>query len=196
MQLLKKIIFYCISLSFKFRYRKLHIGRGVKIYPSTSLVFLYCNNSGCIKIGNNSVIGTFNRSYRMGWWNPVRLSIVGPNAIIEIGENTFLNGVNICARKYIKIGSLCHFASGVQIVDYNGHEIYRYDRIDRDDASQVAIGNNVWIGLNAIILKGTEIGDNSVVAAGSVVKGIFPSFSLIAGNPAKLVKILDKTKFS
>ena len=51
----------------------------------------------------------------------------------------------------------------------------------------IVIGNNVWIGLNAIILKGSVIGDNSVVTAGSVVKGVFPNNALIQGNPAQNV---------
>ena len=53
------------------------------------------------------------------------------------------------------------------------------------------LGENVWVGLNAIILKDTVIGNNSVIAAGSVVKGKFPDNALIQGNPAKVIKILD-----
>lgn len=57
--------------------------------------------------------------------------------------------------------------------------------------NKLIIGENVWIGLNAIILKNTNIGDNSIVAAGSVVKGKFPSNVLIQGNPAKIVRTLE-----
>ena len=52
----------------------------------------------------------------------------------------------------------------------------------------MVIGNKVWIGCNVTILKNTFVGNNCVIAAGSVVKGTFPDNTLIAGNPAKAVK--------
>lgn len=60
-----------------------------------------------------------------------------------------------------------------------------------DRPRKITIGRNVWVGLNAIILKGTEIGDNSVVGAGAVVRGKFPANCVIAGNPAKVVKTFE-----
>lgn len=191
----KKVFFTLVSTYYKLRYKNIEIDKGVRIYPSTSFAFLYCNKSGSIKIGKDAIIGCRNKAYRMGWWHPVRLSITDQYASIVIGEGSYINGVNICAKKSIIIGKRCHFASGVQIIDYNGHLIYSFDRLERDEAKPVIIGNNVWVGLNSIILKGTEIGDNSIVAAGSVVKGQFPPYSLIAGNPAKIIKILDKNYF-
>lgn len=196
MKTIKGIFFSLFSSWIKLRYKRIILEENVRIYPSTSFSFLYCNNTGKISVGSESIIGSFDKTYRMGWFHPTRLSILAPDASIVIGKSTYLNCVNICASNSITIGSYCHFASGVQIVDYNGHLIYKYNRKDRDEGSPITIGNNVWIGLNAIVLKGTEIGDNSVVAAGSVVKGSFPPFSLIGGNPAKLIKILDKDRFS
>lgn len=52
----------------------------------------------------------------------------------------------------------------------------------------VKIGKNVFIGCNCLILKGTEIGERSVVGAGSVVCGVFPADSIIAGNPARIIR--------
>ena len=54
----------------------------------------------------------------------------------------------------------------------------------------ITIGDDVWIGCNSIILKGVKIGNGSIVAAGSVVTKSVPPFSLVAGNPAKIVKEL------
>lgn len=80
----------------------------------------------------------------------------------------------------------------MQITDLNGHLTYSLNRtIGEDTAKPIVIGDNVWIGLNAIIPKGTEIGDNCIVSAGTVVKGKFPANSVITGNPAKVVKTLD-----
>ncbi len=90
------------------------------------------------------------------------------------------------------IGSDCRIAAGVTILDYNGHETYSLNRtVGIDVPSSVMIGNNVWIGLNAVIIKGTQIGDNCIVSAGSVVKGIFLSNCIITGNPAKVVKSIE-----
>lgn len=174
---------------------KLDASGGVNVYPSVDFDLRY-NKTGWIKIGKGSRIGTSNRGYRITFFHPTRISARGEGATIEIGENAFINGANIFARKSVKIGNHAHIGGGVTITDLNAHLTYSLNRDEGEDHPEpVIIGNNVWIGLDAIILKGTEIGDNSVVAAGSVVKGKFPEFSLIGGNPAKLIKILDKSKF-
>jgi acetyltransferase-like isoleucine patch superfamily enzyme len=118
---------------------------------------------------------------------PTTFFIDKKNAIIEVGENTRLNGVYLHAYKSIIIGKNCLIASGVNIIDSNGHILHSADRTTgRDEPKEILIGNNVWIGLNVIILKGTVIGDNSVISAGSVLKGVFPENSIIRGNPAQI----------
>lgn len=103
-----------------------------------------------------------------------------------------MNGVYIHAHNNIVIGNNCVFAAGISIIDSNGHELYSKDRtVGHDTPKPIIIGNNVWVGLNAVILKDTTIGNNSVVAAGGVVKGHYPANSLIQGTPAVVVKILD-----
>jgi acetyltransferase-like isoleucine patch superfamily enzyme len=119
---------------------------------------------------------------------PTTLLSDGNKSMIEIGDNCRVNGAYIHAQKRITIGKNCVIAAGVNIIDSNGHELYSNDRTKgRDTAKEIVIGENVWIGLN----KDTHIGDNSVVAAGSVVKGIFPANSLIQGNPAVIIKQLE-----
>ena len=104
--------------------------------------------------------------------------------------------------KLPKIGRNCQIASSTLISDTDFHPIdsktrkaqvegrpFSFDMVKKEE---IKIGDNVWIGWNSTILKGVQIGENSVVAAGSVVlKGIYPNNSLIAGNPAKVVKVLD-----
>ncbi len=82
-------------------------------------------------------------------------------------------------------------ASGVNIIDSNGHEVKSYNRtVGRDEPSEIVIGNNVWIGLNAIILKDTQIGYNSIVAAGTVVKGYYGANSIISSQTSSKELIL------
>jgi len=64
-----------------------------------------------------------------------------------------------------------------------------YERHKLGEKKEVIIGKNVWIGSKVIILKGARIGDNSVVAAGSVILGKeYPANSIIGGNPARVLK--------
>ncbi len=150
------------------------------------------NKKNKITIGSNVYLRSVSKGYQAGMPFPTTLLTDVKNATIAIGANSRINGAYIHAQDSITIGQNCVVASGVNIIDTNGHELYSTDRtVNRDKPEKIEIGNNVWIGLNAIILKGTIIGDNSVVSAGSVVKGNFPANSLIMGNPATVVKTLD-----
>lgn len=77
----------------------------------------------------------------------------------------------------------------MNISDTNGHYIDPQKRIyGAGTAREVTIERNVWIGSDVTILAGTYIGENSIVGAGSVVQGIFPSDVIIKGNPAIVCK--------
>lgn len=62
---------------------------------------------------------------------------------------------------------------------------------EKINISPVRIGNNVWIGVRVIILKGINIGDNSIIGAGSVVTKNVPNNSIVVGNPAKVIRNTD-----
>ena len=85
-------------------------------------------------------------------------------------------------------------ASDVTITDSDWHGIY--DRTDYvATPKEVIIEENVWIGEKSIVLKGTKIGKNSIIGAGSVVSGEVPDNVIFAGNPAREIKKLDKEDF-
>lgn len=166
------------------------IGTNTKVYYR-SVIFNKSKQGGGIKIGQDCIIGRSAIGYHAGMPFYTALLNDGNGSHITIGDRCRLNGVYVHAHNSIVIGNNCVFASGISIIDSNGHELYSKDRtIGRDTSKPISIGNNVWIGLNSIILKDTTIGDNSVVAAGSVVKGHYPANSLIKGNPAIVVKNL------
>ncbi len=94
------------------------------------------------------------------------------------------------SRPYLlKIGDNCVFTRGTIILthDYSHTVLRKKFGENIGDALPVTIGNNVFVGMNSIILMGTEIGNNCIVGAGSVVKGKFPDDVVIAGNPARVL---------
>jgi acetyltransferase-like isoleucine patch superfamily enzyme len=124
----------------------------------------------------------------------------GLNGIIEVGDNTMINGGSITSYELVRIGKNCQIASGTFITDTDFHPVIPSERkresmgykIDHNivNKKKVEIGDNVWIGWGAIILKGVNIGDNSIIAAGAVVVKDIPSNSIAAGNPAVVVKTI------
>ncbi|KAF7771886.1 maltose O-acetyltransferase [Pseudoalteromonas citrea] len=110
---------------------------------------------------------------------------------IVIGNNACLQGTCIVAYGSVCIGNNALFGSNVVIMDCDGHTLqhrFNEDEVARLSVRPVLIGDDVWVGYGAIILKGVTIGDNAVIGAGSVVHCDVPSGGVVAGNPAKLIK--------
>jgi acetyltransferase-like isoleucine patch superfamily enzyme len=112
-----------------------------------------------------------------------------------------LNGTSIVARsKTVYIGEATMVAPNVTIMDSDFHPVALVENrvslpgFSTDDG--VRIGRNCWIGTRAIILKGVEIGDNSIVAAGSIVSRDIPAGVLAAGSPARVVRPLGDLEIS
>ncbi|MDP1721695.1 MAG: acyltransferase [Candidatus Gottesmanbacteria bacterium] len=124
---------------------------------------------------------------------------------ITIGDYTLIgNKTVIQAWDAVTIGAYCMISPDVWIQDNNSHSIYAQDRlvdmlgsrdfndigIDTTEAVKqpVVIGNHVWIGRRAMILKGVTIGDRAIIAAGAVVTHDVLADTIVAGNPAVVVK--------
>ncbi|EJG0029266.1 acyltransferase [Vibrio alginolyticus] len=109
------------------------------------------------------------------------------NGKVNIGSNVFFNlRVSINCLEEISIGSNCLIGENVVFYDHD-HEFNNKKLIREQGFSceEIVIGNNVWIGSGTIILKGTKIEDNSIIAAGSILKGYVPKNSLFIQKRTK-----------
>ena len=113
---------------------------------------------------------------------------VTEGAKLSIGDHTYLNrSASIDCTQEITIGDYCAISDYVQILDSDFHPM-TYNGKTSAMSKPVHIGNHVWIGRSAIILKGVTIGDGAIVGAGSVVTRDVPPGCLVAGNPARVIK--------
>ena len=147
-----------------------------------------CDGQGTVTIGDNVVLG-YRPAARIGN-GEILLQARGQSSLISIGAGTITsNNISIVAMVRIEIGEGCQVGDLVSIMDCDFHEINPTTR-NRSSGrtSPVCIGNNVWLGSRTTVLKGVTIGNNSVIAAGSVVTKGIPANCIAGGNPAKVIR--------
>jgi acetyltransferase-like isoleucine patch superfamily enzyme len=116
---------------------------------------------------------------------------------LRVGDRTGLgHNCQFTVAISITIGDDCHIAGGTRMFDTSGHPLDPVKRLaglpaEESDVKPITIGNNVWIGAECVIFPGVNIGDNSVVATGSVVTGDVPASTFVAGFPARMVRRFD-----
>jgi acetyltransferase-like isoleucine patch superfamily enzyme len=161
-----------------------------------------------IDIHESSVFSLDNLTYKAGSTVEIdrdtqvsgRLIFDRENAKISIGQRSFING-NLIAALEIWIGSDVMISWGTTVVDHNSHAIAFSQRANditewrngKKDWSNVVclpvrISDKAWIGFNAIILKGVRIGEGAIVGAGAVVTKDVAPWTIVGGNPAKLIR--------
>lgn len=148
-------------------------------------------------VGDRAVLISVSKYTALGVAHPCVLRVLRPGALIEIGADSGISGATICAASRVSIGAECLLGANVSIFDTNFHPLQPVGRRYCKDSSligsnPVVLGRNVFVGMSSIILPGTEIGDDCVVAAGSVVRGNFPPGVIIAGNPARIVGVVPQ----
>jgi len=118
--------------------------------------------------------------------------------LLEVGDKTAIgNQTEFRIGKRISIGKNCNLSGWTILMDSNGHPgdpalRWAGRPPDPDDVRPIVIGDGVWIGLRCIIFPGVRIGTGSIVSAGSIVRTHVPPYSVVAGNPAKVMFRLKK----
>jgi len=143
-------------------------------------------NCNIILMGNNNTLtikeGTNLRS--------VYIEIRGDNCSIDIGKNSIIgHGCYLSAKegKKLLIGNGCMFSRNTKLMTSDGHFIYKNGEII-NQGSDIVVGNNVWLADNVTILKGVCIGDGSIAGINSTITKNVENNSIVAGNPARVIK--------
>jgi acetyltransferase-like isoleucine patch superfamily enzyme len=150
----------------------LFLGRGVKL-----------------QIGKRARVG-FGRWVWIGHGTKIRCH----EGEVRIGDKTVLGQeCTISAYKHVSIGEQCVVADRVMLIDFdhNVAEVERPIRVQGIYKRDVRVGNNVWIGYGAQILRGVSVGDNSIVGASAVVTKDVPSNAVVAGAPARVIRMRE-----
>ena len=145
---------------------------------------------GTLTIGMQNSFG-FAPATRLGR-GTILLQPRSPGARIVIGNgNAFSNNVTVAANESVSIGDDCLIGDLVAIMDCDFHETSPATRRrSHGQTAPVILGNNVWLGSRVVVCKGVTIGENSVVAVGSVVTKSVPPNTLVGGVPAKVIRVI------
>lgn len=173
--------------------RQVTIGEKSKFFEQAKVHNL-SNDRGKILIGKNTHVRG-------------ELLLFAYGGEIHIGDNCYVGeGTRIWSGDRIFIGNDVLISHNVNIVDSNSHELNHVERSEGYKnlilhghpavkgsiiTSPITINDHVWISFNVCLLKGVTVGEGAIVAAGSVVTKDVPAFTIVAGNPARVVKVLD-----
>jgi acetyltransferase-like isoleucine patch superfamily enzyme len=184
---MRRLVEGIINLAFKLSYRAGNIVVGER---SRIDYWRLNGRGGSIVIGDDCMIHC-------------RVDFDASTGTVTIGDRCFVGASHIVCHSGISIGDDVIMSWGVTIVDHNSHDVEWEGR--KADVqlwakgsknwagvkiAPVNIGCKVWVGFGASILKGVEIGEGAVIAAKSVVTRDVPPYTLVAGNPAMVVREL------
>ncbi len=161
-------------------------------FLTNGVPYVSISNSGSFSIGNDFRMNNNFSANIIGRQQPCIFIINGGKLIV--GHNVGVSSLAIVCHKEINIGNDVRIGGNTVIYDTDFHSLNYEERKTIPEVTsnvrkkEIRIGNNVFIGGHTTILKGTVIGDNSIIGAGSVVVGQIPSGEIWAGNPIKFIK--------
>ena len=169
----------------KLRKNKIKIsGNNNTLYIGENSLLRNCHisingNNNILYIGNNCTV------------NNTSIILDNENSEIRIGNNTSIAKSQIVSLEpyKIEIGEDCMLSYDIEIRNTDSHKIYDKNTNKRiNEGNSINIGNHVWLGMRVVILKGVNIEENSIIAAGSIVTKDVKANAIVSGNPAKQIK--------
>lgn len=168
--------------------RGLQLGPGWRCY---GLPIIQRHRRSRIRIGRGMNLRSAAMSNPLGPNHPVIISARRPGASLIIGDDFGMTGGSLICDESIAIGNRVWVGANAVIADTDFHPLDAALRRVRPLAAKTApitIADDVFIGMNAIILKGVHVGEGAVIAAGSVVSRDVPPGTVAAGSPARIVR--------
>jgi acetyltransferase-like isoleucine patch superfamily enzyme len=161
-------------------------GGRLELAPTARLrVRVMFRGSGSVAVAEHATLGDRDAGLAGA---PIWLSARHRGSEVWIGRHTRLaNGVELTALQRIAVGDGCLIGAGVRMVDGDFHGIEPDERSSEGAKAAVDVGERVWVGMGAIVLKGVRIGDGAVVGAGAVVTKDVPAGAVAVGNPAAAI---------
>jgi len=162
-------------------------GQGWRFYGAP---ILQKHRGSQMRFGSYLQLRSLARANPLGANRPVILTTWRAEATLEIGEHFGMTGGTICAAERVSIGHHVTVGANTIIMDTDFHPLHPVQRRTHPDGANsapITIEDDVFIGLQCIILKGVTLGQGCVVGAGSVVTQDVPAGVIVAGNPAKPV---------
>ncbi len=188
------VLFHTAMNCLKLKMLGCSIGKGFK---TDGKLWVWVQKKGAIQLGDHVKVNSRFGSNPVGLNHSSVFQCLG-NGKISIGDHSGFSSVVLSARESIIIGSNVKVGGNVRIFDHNYHSLnFKKRRCPADDQADcrgrsVKIGDDVFIGTNAIILKGVTVGDRAVIGAGSVVSCDVPADEIWGGNPAHCVSTKRK----
>lgn len=198
-KLLLKLVHLPITLKIKlspcfnrwfFKAKGAKIGKNFNVLGSVSIV-----GPGKISVGDDFCMTNGCEI------NPISSNLNGafytdsPDATITIGNNVGMSSTRMWIHDSLTIGNNVKFGGGVLLIDTDCHPLdYTIRRTSNEGtiSSPIIIEDDVWVGAQSIILKGVTIGARSIIGAGSVVTKNIPADCIAAGNPCKVIRMINQ----
>lgn len=172
---------------FAARWWGIELGEGCRFY---GLPLFHRAPGSHIRVGRNCQFRSAVWSNAAGLNRKCTLSTLARSALVEIGEECGFSSTAISAASCVRLGNRVMCGANVAIADTDFHPVAAAVRAagGSGKAAPVVIHDDVWLGMNVIVLKGVEIGPRTVVAAGSIVTRSLPADVIAAGQPARVVR--------
>jgi acetyltransferase-like isoleucine patch superfamily enzyme len=174
----KLLLLRATTAYYKARYHgNVTFGEGVKVHGR-----LVIEGPGRVEIGNGV-------AFDVSWRQPTRISTLGPDTIVTIGAGCYINGMEVVAADDVVIGPGCIIGDAlIMTTDFHSTARDRRDPQAVVRRGPVTIGANVWLARRTTVLRAVTIGEDSVIALGTVVSADVPAGSVVVGSQQRVVR--------